>query len=98
MNENCECRYCKAKVDEYFCWTCGYNFNKCETFFEGVEKIRGDLPKFGCALCPKCYPKEFVYVPENYPGPIAIHAIPSEKCKEYHKRAQVQINIPKDFD
>lgn len=48
MREGCECSYCKAKVNEYFCAKCGYNFNECESFhqFDGMT------------LCPICHPKD----------------------------------------
>lgn len=42
-------------------------------------------------------PYRFVYRDPNYQGPIAMDAIPSKECVEYHKRGQVQINLPKDF-
>jgi hypothetical protein len=47
MREDCQCPYCKEKVNEYFCSKCFYNFNECEVLhsFEGVQ------------LCPKCHPK-----------------------------------------
>ncbi len=46
MKEDCDCSFCKEKVDEYFCEKCGLNFNECEvrTFVEGIM------------LCPKCDP------------------------------------------
>ena len=48
MKENCGCRYCKEKVNEYFCVSCKYNFNECEVnyFYDGIT------------LCPKCHPKD----------------------------------------
>ena len=46
MKEECECSYCKNKVDEYFCIQCGYNFNECESFYKYD----------GIILCPKCHP------------------------------------------
>lgn len=33
-----------------------------------------------------------VYVPEKYPGPIALDATPSKECSEYHKNSCIQIN------
>lgn len=48
MKENCECPYCKKNVNEYFCISCGHNFNECETFVF-VDEV---------CLCPKCHPKE----------------------------------------
>ena len=36
---------------------------------------------------------EFVYKPENYPGPIAIDMKVSKELDEYHKNAKIQINI-----
>jgi hypothetical protein len=42
-------------------------------------------------------PHQFVYRPQHYPGPIAQDAIVSDEMREYHKRGQVQINLPKDF-
>ena len=48
MKENCQCNYCKCKINEYFCLLCKYNFNECEV-----------LHKFGgINLCPKCHPKK----------------------------------------
>lgn len=35
----------------------------------------------------------FIYRPENYPGPIAINATPSKELKEYHENTCIQINI-----
>jgi hypothetical protein len=51
MRENCECHLCKAKIDEYFCILCGYNFNECEVHhtFDSIQ------------LCPKCHPKDEPY-------------------------------------
>lgn len=54
MQDGCTCRYCKVKVNEKFCSTCGYNFNDCESIYEFIYSEPGDLPKFGSALCPKC--------------------------------------------
>lgn len=48
MKADCECRYCKNGVNEYFCITCGYNFNECESFFYCN----------GLVFCPKCRPKK----------------------------------------
>ena len=47
MRENCECNYCKHKIDLYFCISCGYNFNECES------AQRSD----GLYVCPKCLPE-----------------------------------------
>jgi hypothetical protein len=47
MKEDCRCSYCKAIVNEFFCISCKYNFNKCESFYETSE---------GAQLCPKCHP------------------------------------------
>jgi hypothetical protein len=54
MRENCECSYCKEKVDEYCCISCGYNFNECESVKKSKE----------CYFCPKCVPiiRERVWV------------------------------------
>lgn len=43
-------------VNVYFCSSCKYNFNKCETHFEFHEPTE-DLPTLGLAMCPKCHPK-----------------------------------------
>lgn len=66
MKNDCECFYCKNKVDEYFCIACGYNFNECESFFEYIEpKYRiASLP--GIQMCPKCHPEDFYQkIPDN---------------------------------
>lgn len=34
----------------------------------------------------------FIYLPDKYPGPIAMDAKPSKKCDEYHKNSCIQIN------
>lgn len=44
MQDNCNCNYCKQNVNEYFCITCGYNFNECESKFKCE----------GFVFCPKC--------------------------------------------
>ncbi len=48
MKSDCECSYCKNEVNEYFCVSCGYNFNECESF----HKLNG------VTYCPKCHPEE----------------------------------------
>ncbi len=58
MKDDCECRYCKAKMNEYFC-CCGNNFNVCEIHWEIVDTAPGDLPVFGTPLCPKCHPRDY---------------------------------------
>ena len=50
MNENCDCQYCKHKVNEYFCPHCLHNFNECEAFHT-YNYIQ---------LCPKCHPKDSI--------------------------------------
>jgi hypothetical protein len=45
MKENCECPYCKEKINKYFCLSCGYNFNECEVMVF-LNQI---------CLCPKCH-------------------------------------------
>jgi hypothetical protein len=48
MRIDCNCYYCKGEVNEYFCISCGFNFNECESFL-----------KFdGKTFCPKCCPKK----------------------------------------
>lgn len=37
--------------------------------------------------------KNIVYKPKNYDRPIALNAIPSKECDEYHKNSFIQINI-----
>lgn len=54
MRENCNCRYCKQKVNERFCTTCGYSYNSCESTYEFIPFTYGNLPEFGSPLCPKC--------------------------------------------
>lgn len=49
MKKDCECQYCKGEVDEYFCPTCGLNFNECESFNTDED-----------VLCPRCHPS---YIP-----------------------------------
>ena len=44
MKQDCNCKYCKNKVDEYFCISCGYNFNECESNYKHD----------GVTFCPKC--------------------------------------------
>ncbi len=34
-----------------------------------------------------------VYRPKNYTSPIALDATPSKECDEYHKNAQIQVNL-----
>lgn len=51
MNDQCECQYCKAKVKEYFCCRCFFNFNRCES--------KGQYD--GGYLCPKCHPNGLGY-------------------------------------
>lgn len=36
---------------------------------------------------------EFVYIPPNYPGPIALDAKLSEEAKEYFSKSVLQFNI-----
>jgi hypothetical protein len=36
---------------------------------------------------------EFIYKPDNYPGPIALDATPSKECDEYHKNSKVYVNF-----
>ncbi len=48
MKENCECEYCKQGINEFFCSTCLYNFNRCQS------KAIYD----GMSFCPKCRPQE----------------------------------------
>lgn len=48
MKCDCTCQYCKLKVDEYFCSTCEYNFNECESFNKFDHFV----------FCPKCHPKK----------------------------------------
>jgi hypothetical protein len=48
MKAGCDCSYCKNKVDEYLCISCGYNFNECESFHKSK----------GMILCPKCHPAD----------------------------------------
>jgi hypothetical protein len=48
MKKDCECTYCQKEVDEYFCITCKFNFNQCESFYEFD----------GITLCPNCHPKK----------------------------------------
>jgi len=50
MKEDCDCSYCKEKVDEYFCISCLHNFNECESNFQFD----------GVTYCPKCVTKEDV--------------------------------------
>ncbi len=38
----------------------------------------------------------FVYIPSNYPGPIAIDAKVSKELDEYHKNSIIQINLPNE--
>lgn len=47
MKKDCECSYCIKNVNDYFCISCGYNFNECEV----IHKFN-DL-----RICPKCHPK-----------------------------------------
>jgi len=35
----------------------------------------------------------FIYIPEKYPGPIAIDMKPSKECDEYHKNSYIQVNM-----
>ena len=58
IKEKCQCRCCKYGVDEYFCSSCGHNFNECEVFHFYHEPT-GDLPSIGMAMCPKCHPKDW---------------------------------------
>ena len=44
---DCECDWCKLIFKQYFCSTCGYNFNKCESFYKSDSAY----------YCPKCRPK-----------------------------------------
>ncbi len=46
MREDCECSYCKEKVDEYVCISCGHNFNECESAQRSDKSW----------VCPKCAP------------------------------------------
>lgn len=66
MKENCNCKYCLNKVNEYFCINCSNNFNKCECAYEFFHKNYGDLPEMGMALCPKCHPDTWQPNPNNF--------------------------------
>jgi hypothetical protein len=57
MNKDCPCSYCKANVNEYFCISCKYNFNECESFYEFKENTQLGMLAPGIQLCPKCHPK-----------------------------------------
>lgn len=39
---------------------------------------------------------ENIFRPKNYPGPIALDAIPSKECQEYHRNSSIQINMPNE--
>lgn len=54
MKENCNCQYCKQKVNEKFCTTCGYSYNACESIYDFNPFTFGDLPVYGTPLCPNC--------------------------------------------
>ncbi len=47
MKNDCECQYCKNGVNEYFCDSCGLNFNECES----LHILNG------MTFCPICHPK-----------------------------------------
>ncbi len=36
---------------------------------------------------------EFIYKPDNYPGPVALDAIPSKECDEYQKNSKVCVKF-----
>ncbi len=65
MKDNCQCDKCKNLVNEYFCMSCGHNYNECESFFQFMEAVpknpsvslSSPLPSFGVILCPKCHPE-----------------------------------------
>lgn len=59
MKPDCDCEYCKHKVNERFCPQCGLNFNACESYFEMKKPIVGGIPMPGCPLCPHCHPKDW---------------------------------------
>ena len=54
MKKDCGCNSCKNQENEYFCFTCFYNFNECETFHKFDEIV----------LCPKCHPENTCCFPK----------------------------------
>lgn len=67
MKENCDCKYCIYNVNEFFCLSCGNNFNSCESFFEFYDPLDliDNLPSVGIQLCPLCYPENKIISPIN---------------------------------
>jgi hypothetical protein len=59
LRENCDCQYCKHKVNEKFCIDCLRGYNDCESHFELIDLPIGDLPIFGIPLCPHCLPENW---------------------------------------
>ncbi len=59
MKENCECDFCKHKVNERFCINFLRGYNDCESHFELIDLTIGDLPAFGIPLCPYCVPENW---------------------------------------
>ncbi len=59
MLENCNCIYCKENVNEYFCSSCFYNYNECESNYVYKDKEMGNIPSFGHPLCPRCVSIDF---------------------------------------
>lgn len=56
MKKDCDCRFCKDKINEYFCSSCAYNFNECESF-HAFDYI---------VLCPKCHPENAMIAASLY--------------------------------
>ena len=56
MKKECECQYCKGEVDEYFCFSCGLNFNECESFHKYDE----------ITLCQKCHDETSTFFKEYF--------------------------------
>ena len=75
MREGCECSYCKANVNEYFCIKCGHNFNECQSFHE-VEWV---------TLCPSCHPRDDCTYKEHIEKSFAMrHELLKDAQREYN--------------
>lgn len=87
MKTDCECRYCKAKIDEYFCSSCRHNFNKCESFHEFD----------GITLCPKCHPENEKLEIDLKSFTKCSERLPEVDYKNKKSSVKVIINLPNMF-
>lgn len=83
MKKDCECGYCKNEVDEYFCVSCFYNFNKCQSFHEYD----------GGTLCPKCHPLNWVLEIKPAPIPLGFFDKKGRFCSIRNKQRKFLKNL-----